>query len=121
MLVVVLLLSLGQGILADLAQSASSMVDVGHETMGDGRHCDMPEMADSQCYCDADNLGLGQAVPQRDSSSTGFDRTDRWVLVAHDSAELLPIRAPPREALLFSRVSPPIPDPLRFTYCCLLI
>ncbi|QYZ67439.1 MAG: hypothetical protein OI74_13625 [Gammaproteobacteria bacterium (ex Lamellibrachia satsuma)] len=121
MLVVVLLLSWGQGALAAFGQHSMPMGEDSHKVMSDDQHCQMPKMVDTLCRCDTAHLNLQQVLPQRDSNLLTFERIDQPVLVSKDLGDLRPVRGPPRDEILFSFPAPPVPIPPRLSFCCLRI
>lgn len=121
MLVVILLLSWGQGALAGFGQAYKPMGDGSQIRTGGAQHCQMPKSAVFQHDCGAGCINLQQALPQRDSDLLAFEHIERPVLVSRDLADLLPIRGPPREKILFFSTAPPVPIPLHLSFCCLRI
>ncbi|MBA1445965.1 MAG: hypothetical protein M3H12_09110 [Chromatiales bacterium] len=120
-LVVVLLLSWGQGALAAFGQHSMPMGENSQKVMSDDQHCQMPKMVDTLCRCDTGHLNLQQALPQRDSNLLILERIDQPVLVSMDLADMRPVRGPPRDEILFSFSAPPVPIPPRLSFCCLRI
>lgn len=121
MLVAVLLLSWGQGALAGFKQAHKPMGQGSHVVTGDDQHCQMPKSAVFQHDCGAGCINLQQTLPQRNSDLLGFERNDRPDLISMEMADLLPIRGPPRDKILFFSTAPPVLIPPHLSFCCLRI
>lgn len=122
MLVIILLLSWGEGALASFGQDHQPMGEGSHMAMGDDQHCQMPNLAVFQCDCENGCFNLQLALPQRDSELLDFERIDQPVLLSMDLASLLPIRGPPpRDEILFPFKPPPVSISPRLSFCCLRI
>ncbi|RLJ22722.1 hypothetical protein DJ030_00515 [bacterium endosymbiont of Escarpia laminata] len=120
-LVVVLLLSWGEGLLAGFGQDHRPMGEGSHRVMGDDQHCQMPGAAILQHDCGLGCFNLQQALPQRDSDLLDIERIDQPALIYMDMADPAPVRGPPRDEILpFSKI-PPVPIPPRLNFCCLRI
>ncbi|MCU7882655.1 MAG: hypothetical protein KZQ82_00475 [Candidatus Thiodiazotropha sp. (ex Lucinoma annulata)] len=120
-LIALLLLSWGDGVLAAISQSNMSMGEGSHRVSGDNQHCQMPAVEVLQQDCRCGCASLQQTLPRRDSAILGAERIDQPILLIVDQMDLLPVRGPPRDRLLFISSTPPIPIPPRLSFCCLRI
>ncbi|MCU7931024.1 MAG: hypothetical protein KZQ90_09500 [Candidatus Thiodiazotropha sp. (ex Codakia rugifera)] len=120
-LIVLLLLSWGDGLLAAISQSSMSMGEGSHRVSGDNPHCQMPEGKVLQQDCGCGCASLQQTLPRRDSAILGSERIDQPTLLVMDPMVQLPVRGPPRDLLLFIPSTTPIPIPPRLNFCCLRI
>ncbi|MCU7917047.1 MAG: hypothetical protein KZQ95_01655 [Candidatus Thiodiazotropha sp. (ex Epidulcina cf. delphinae)] len=121
MLVVILLLSWGEGLLAGFTQDHMPMGAGSHMNTDGDQHCQMPELEVLHQDCGCGCASLQQTLPRRDSALFGFERIDQPALFFIDPAGLLPVTGPPSDEILFFSSRPPIPIPPRLSFCCLRI
>ncbi|MCU7937454.1 MAG: hypothetical protein KZQ99_21795 [Candidatus Thiodiazotropha sp. (ex Dulcina madagascariensis)] len=121
MLVVILLLSWGEGLLAGFTQDQMPMGEDSPMHTGGDQHCQLPEVEILHQDCGCGCASLQQTLMRRDFALLGFERIDQPTWLFMDPASPLPVRGPPRDEMPVFSSTPPIPIPPRLSFCCLRI